>query len=109
MRQAVIIGAGLGGLGTGVHLARQGWDVTILERNPTPGGRMNRIEQGGFRIDTGPTLLMMPEVLEGIFSACGRNVQGYIPIRRMDPAYEVRFGVADGSAGALLGSTSWLN
>lgn len=95
MRQAVVIGAGLGGLGTGIHLARDGWDVTILERNARPGGRMNRIEEEGFRIDTGPTLLMMPEVLENLFASCGRDVRDYIPIERLDPSYEVRF--ADGT------------
>lgn len=95
MRRAVVVGAGLGGLGTGIHLAREGWDVTILERNATPGGRMNRIEEQGFQIDTGPTLLMMPEVLDSIFKSCGRRVEDYIPIQRLDPSYEVRF--ADGT------------
>ncbi|MFN3653315.1 MAG: phytoene desaturase family protein [Armatimonadota bacterium] len=93
--QAVIIGAGLGGLGTGIHLARQGWDVTVLERNDTAGGRMNRIAADSFRIDTGPTLLMMPEVIEGIFAACGRRMEDYLRIRRLDPSYEIRF--SDGS------------
>lgn len=82
-------------MGTGIHLARDGWDVTILERNANPGGRMNRIVQDGFRIDTGPTLLMMPEVLESIFKSCNRNICDYVPIQRLDPSYEVRF--ADGS------------
>lgn len=95
MQHAVVIGAGLGGIGTGIHLARQGWDVTILERNERPGGRMNRIEEAGFKIDTGPTLLMMPEVLHGIFQSCGRRVEDYIPVQRLDPSYEVRF--ADGT------------
>ncbi|MGV3720010.1 MAG: phytoene desaturase family protein [Actinomycetota bacterium] len=99
--RAVVIGAGLGGLGTGIHLARRGWDVTILERNPTSGGRMNRIVAEGFQFDTGPTLLMMPEVLQGIFASCNRNVQDYIPMRRLDPGYEVRF--ADGER-LLMGS-----
>src|SRR4051794_1607768 len=91
MRSAVIIGGGLGGLGTGIHLAQQGWDVRILEQNAQPGGRMNRIVEEGFRIDTGPTLLMMPEVLHSLFAACGRDVRDYIPMRRLEPSYQVRF------------------
>ncbi len=90
--RAVVVGAGLGGLGTGIHLARQGWDVTILERNPLPGGRMNQIREEGFRIDTGPTLLMMPEVIEQIFASCDRDIRDYIQLERCDPSYEVRFG-----------------
>lgn len=99
MPSAVIVGAGLGGLGTGIHLARQGWDVRILERNLQPGGRMSRIDEQGFRIDMGPTLLMMPEVLQSLFAACGRDVQQYIPMRRLEPSYEVRF--ADGARLAM--------
>jgi cation diffusion facilitator CzcD-associated flavoprotein CzcO len=50
---AVVIGAGLGGLGTGIHLAQRGWDGTILERTKIPGGRMNRIKAEGLQFDTG--------------------------------------------------------
>lgn len=53
------------------------------------------MEAEGFRIDMGPTLLMMPEVIAGIFEACGRDVNDYLDMRRLDPAYRVRF--ADGS------------
>jgi phytoene desaturase len=95
VKSAVVIGAGLGGLGTGIHLARQGWDVTLLEQSARPGGRMNQVCQEGFRIDTGPTLLMMPEVLERIFADCGKDVREWLPMRRLDPSYQVRF--ADGT------------
>jgi phytoene desaturase len=95
VRSAVVAGAGLGGLATGIHLARQGWRVTVLERNSRPGGRMSRLDEQGFQIDMGPTLLMMPEVLSGIFHSCGRRVEDYLELRRLEPAYEVRF--ADGA------------
>lgn len=72
---AVIIGAGPGGLSAGIHLVHAGWRVTILEKNARVGGRMNQIEEAGFRIDMGPTLLMMPEVLEHLFTACGRDLE----------------------------------
>ncbi|MBM3458717.1 MAG: FAD-dependent oxidoreductase, partial [Armatimonadetes bacterium] len=93
--KALVIGAGLGGLGTGIQLARRGWEVTILEQNRAAGGRMNRINESGFHFDTGPTLLMMPEVLERIFQECGRNPERELPIQRLLPGYEVRF--ADGA------------
>lgn len=88
---AVIIGAGLGGLSSGIHLLREGWRVTLLEKNQRVGGRMNVLEERGFRIDMGPTLLMMPEVIEGIFESCGRNVEDYIELQRVDPAYRIHF------------------
>lgn len=92
---AVVIGAGLGGLAAAIHLARAGWRVTVFEKNARCGGRMNMIEEEGFRIDMGPTLLMMPEVIADLFRACGRDVKDYLDLRRLDPAYRVRF--ADGS------------
>ncbi len=95
MGRAVIVGGGLGGLGAGIHLLRQGWSVTLHERNPIPGGRMHRISEEGYQIDTGPTLLMMPEVIERLFTDCGRRMEDYLKIRRLDPSYEIRFG--DGS------------
>ncbi len=93
---ALIIGAGLGGLSTGIHLARQGWRVQILEKNERSGGRMNQIVEAGFKIDMGPTMLMMPEVVENLFSVCGRDWRDYLDWKRIEPAYRIQW--PDGSA-----------
>src|SRR5215207_1063634 len=63
---------------------------------------MNRLEVDGFRVDTGPTLLMMPEVLDRIFADAGRKREDYLSLERLEPAYEVRFD--DGSRFRLGGS-----
>ncbi len=102
--RAVVIGAGLGGLSTAIHLARQGWQVDIIERNGRSGGRMNVIEQDGFRIDMGPTMLMMPEVIENTFKACGRDMNDYMTMRRLTPAYTMTW--PDGATFAMGGSAS---
>lgn len=86
---AIVIGAGLGGLSAAIHLARRGWRVDILERNDRSGGRMDLIEQNGFRIDMGPSMLMMPEVVEQIFAACERDMRDYLTLQRVSPAYRV--------------------
>jgi phytoene desaturase len=88
-RRAVVIGAGLGGLSAAIHLARQGWQVDVIERNARSGGRMNVIEAEGFKIDMGPTMLMMPEVIEKMFTACGRNMRDYLDLQRLTPAYRI--------------------
>ena len=85
--RAVVIGAGLGGLSAAIHLARQGWQVDILEQNARSGGRMNVIREKGFSIDMGPTMLMMPEVMEKIFTDCGRDIRDYLTMTRLSPAY----------------------
>lgn len=50
---AVIIGAGLGGLFTGAILAREGFQVTILEKNATIGGGLQTFKRFGETFDTG--------------------------------------------------------
>ena len=87
--RAVIIGAGLGGLSAAIHLARRGWKVDVVERNARSGGRMNVIEEDGFKIDMGPTMLMMPEVIESLFAACGRDLRDYLTLQRLNPAYRI--------------------
>ena len=87
--RAVVIGAGLGGLSAAIHLARRGWRVDVLERNARSGGRMNVIQEQGFQIDMGPTMLMMPEVLENLFAACGRDIRDYLTMQRIAPAYRI--------------------
>lgn len=66
-RRVVIIGAGLGGLATSALLAKAGFDVTVLEKNDWVGGKSRRISVAGQRIDTGPSLVTFPQVLERFF------------------------------------------
>lgn len=63
----VVIGAGLGGLAASALLARAGHDVTVLEGQDWVGGKSRRIEVAGQRLDTGPSLVTFPDVLEQIF------------------------------------------
>jgi phytoene desaturase len=102
MPSAVIVGAGLGGLSAAIRLAVEGWNVTVLEKNAEPGGRMSTVSAGGFTWDAGPTLIMMPEVLHDLFAAAGRRLSDYLDLRRVDPYYRVAY--EDGSHLDLSGS-----
>ncbi len=54
MKQSVvIIGAGLGGLFTGALLAKEGFHVTLLEKNATIGGGLQTFKRFGEHFDTG--------------------------------------------------------
>lgn len=94
MRVAVI-GAGLGGLSAAAHLVGAGHDVTILERSDIPGGCAGMIEADGFRLDNGPTVLTMPDLLAEAFAAAGAEMADYVTIKPVDPMYRAVF--ADGS------------
>jgi phytoene desaturase len=91
----VIVGAGLGGLAAALHLAAAGRSVTVVEREDVPGGRCGLISEHGYRFDTGPTVLTMPELLAEPFHAVGERLRDWVSLTRLDPAYLARF--ADGS------------
>ncbi len=90
----VVVGAGLAGLSTAIHLAGRGRAVTVVERESVPGGRMGRLDMGGYRIDTGPTVLTMPDVIEEVFAAVGARTRDHVDLSPVDPAYHAMF--ADG-------------
>jgi phytoene desaturase len=89
--RAIIIGAGLGGLAAAARLAQQGYHVTVLEKNATPGGRCGQLIRAGHRFDTGPTLLLMREVFAETYAALGERMVDHLDLRRIDPTYRVRF------------------
>ena len=91
MPRAVVVGAGLGGLSAAIHLTVRGWDVCVYDKNAMPGGRMSTLTEGGFTWDVGPTLIMMPDVLHGVFAAAGRRLEDYLELQRVDPYYRVVF------------------
>lgn len=92
----VVVGAGLAGLAAALHLLGAGRRVTVVERDPQPGGRAGRIDRGGYLIDTGPTVLTMPEIAEEAFAAVGEALHDRVDLIPVHPAYRARF--ADGSA-----------
>jgi len=92
----VVVGAGLAGLSAALHLAGRGRSVTVVERHAHPGGRMGRADIGGYRIDTGPTVLTMPDIIEETFAAVGVAMRERLQLAPVDPAYRATF--ADGSA-----------
>lgn len=92
----VVIGAGLAGLSAALHLAGRGRAVTVVERYPWPGGRAGRLDIDGYRIDTGPTVLTMTDIIDDTFAAVGQTRADRLELLPVDPAYRATF--ADGSA-----------
>lgn len=92
----VVVGAGLSGLSAAMHLAGRGRRVTVLERGSHPGGRVGRADVSGYRIDTGPTVLTMPNIIDETFAALGESSTDRLELLTVDPAYRASF--ADGSS-----------
>jgi phytoene desaturase len=91
----VVVGAGLGGLACALHLAGAGRQVTVLERELSPGGRCGRLTIDGYEFDTGPTVFTMPELVAEALGAVGEELPAWLELTRLDPAYRAHY--PDGS------------
>jgi phytoene desaturase len=93
--QVVVVGAGLGGLACALHLAGSGRQVTVVEREPVPGGRAGRLSLDGYEFDTGPTVLTMPDLIAEALGAVGEELTDWLDLTPLDPAYRAYY--PDGS------------
>lgn len=94
-RHTVIIGAGLGGLAAACRLGAAGRRVTVVEREPGPGGKCNAVDWQGYRFDTGPSVLTLPFLLDELFAACGRRREEHLRLEPVEPG--CRYFFPDGS------------
>ncbi|MCE5228554.1 phytoene desaturase [bacterium] len=86
LRRVAVVGAGLGGLSAAIHLRLRGFDITLYEAGEQVGGRANRISEGGFTFDTGPTLLNYPWVFEQLFADAGKRLEDYVELLPVEPS-----------------------
>ncbi|WP_030491416.1 phytoene desaturase family protein [Micromonospora chokoriensis] len=102
--RVVVVGAGLGGLACALHLAGSGRQVTVLEREPVPGGRAGRLGVDGYEFDTGPTVLTMPDLIAEALGAVGEELHDWLDLTPLDPAYRAYY--PDGSTLDVLTDTT---
>ncbi len=92
---AVVIGAGFAGIATALRLRKLGYDVTLLERLQSLGGRAQVFERGGYRHDAGPTVITAPFLFDELFELFDEKLEDHLQFVPLDPFY--RFHFADGS------------
>ncbi len=90
-----IIGSGFSSLSAACYLAKEGHNVTILEKNNEIGGRARQLKREGFTFDIGPTWYWMPDVFERFFSDFNKKPSDYYSLNKLKPAYKVFFGPND--------------
>lgn len=95
MKKIVIIGSGFSSLSASCYLAKEGYDVTIFEKNKQIGGRARQLKKDGFTFDMGPTWYWMPDVFERFFSDFNKNPSDYYQLQKLNPAYQVYYGKND--------------
>lgn len=82
--KVAIIGAGLGGLSAGLLLKKQGYEVTIFEKNKYLGGKISNLQSNGFRFDMGASLVTLPFVIENLFKSLNEDIYKYLNIKKLD-------------------------
>ncbi len=91
-KRVVIIGAGPGGLTSGMILAHRGYEVTIIEKDNRVGGRNAELRTGAYSHDTGPTFLHQKFTLDEVFAEAGRNSEDYLDFVKLDPMTRLSWG-----------------
>ncbi len=85
--RVVVIGAGLGGMSAAIMLARDGFEVTVIEKNSHVGGKLNLLQTQGFSFDLGPSIFTLPQIFRPIFEGEGKKLEDYITLQRVDPQW----------------------
>lgn len=94
-KTVAIIGSGFSSLAASCYLAKQGYTVTVYEKNDTIGGRARQFKKKGFTFDMGPSWYWMPDVFERFFQDFDKKPSDYYELIKLNPAYRVYFGVDD--------------
>jgi phytoene desaturase len=88
-KNITVIGSGISGLSTACFLAKEGHNVTLLEKNETIGGRARQFSEEGFVFDMGPSWYWMPEVFERFYNQFNHTSSDFYELKRLDPSYRV--------------------
>lgn len=91
-----VIGAGFAGISAAAYLAKEGYSVSVFEKNETVGGRARQLEtDNGYVFDMGPSWYWMPDVFEKFFNDFGHKASDFYELELLDPGFSVIFGQDD--------------
>jgi phytoene desaturase len=90
--KVTVIGAGFAGISAAALLAKDGCDVTVIEKNEMAGGRARTWSKDGFLFDMGPSWYWMPDVFENFYQIFGKKTADFYELKRLNPSYRIYFG-----------------
>lgn len=90
-KKIAIIGSGFSSLAAACYLAKEGFNVSVFEKNESIGGRASQFKAEGFTFDMGPSWYWMPDVFERFFNDFGYSVSDFYALEKLNPAYSVFF------------------
>ena len=95
MKKAIVIGAGFGGIASALRLKKKGYNVEIIDRCNSIGGRAQFFDIKGFKYDAGPTIITAPFLFKELFSLFNKKLEDYVTLKPLEIWY--RFVFDDGS------------
>ncbi|TLP76775.1 phytoene desaturase family protein [Maribacter sp. ACAM166] len=90
-KNCIVIGSGFASLSAACYLAKDGWNVSIYEKNDTIGGRASQFVKDGFTFDMGPSWYWMPDIFDKFFADFNKKTSDYYQLDKLDPAYKIFF------------------
>ncbi|RLQ97233.1 phytoene desaturase family protein [Falsibacillus albus] len=85
-----VAGGGIGGMLAALMLAQDGFEVSVFEKSEKLGGRLAFVNHKGYKIDQGPTIVLLPEMLKQILGKAG-VLEKEIDLIPCDPLYKIHF------------------
>ena len=89
--KVIVIGSGFSSLSAACYLSKNGYDVTVYEKNNTIGGRARQLKKDGFAFDMGPSWYWMPDIFDNFFADFDKKTSDYYTLEKLDPAYKIFF------------------
>jgi len=89
--QAIVIGAGFGGIAAALRLRAKGYEVSLIDRCAGLGGRAQVFERNGFKHDAGPTVITAPFLFEELFALFGEKFEDHVTLVPLTPWYRFHF------------------
>jgi len=90
-KSCVVIGSGFSSLSAACYLAKNGWNVSIFEKNESVGGRASQFIKDGFTFDMGPSWYWMPDIFDKFFADFNKQTSDYYQLDKLSPAYKIFF------------------
>ncbi|WP_435382680.1 phytoene desaturase family protein [Bacillus altitudinis] len=89
-KHILIAGGGIGGMISALYLKKAGHDVTLVEKNERLGGRLAFVREKGYKVDEGPTIVLLPDMLKGILHDVGID-ETSLDLLQLDPLYTIHY------------------
>ena len=90
-KHIAIIGSGFGGLASALRMKKLGFEVTLIERLGSLGGRARVFERKGYKHDAGPTVITAPFLFDELFELFDLKTKDYLDFKPLDPWYRFYF------------------